>query len=125
MKEQLQQTQFQSLEQQLTDEVTYSNGQWQCIDTDTKHHTQATGKQKVKEKNGKKQEPKIRTKGKDRQGGSKIQKQLKQQQHYILMVSLKQNTLQASHLSSFSTSTTVSCVRNTNNTFQLKRRARQ
>lgn len=74
MKEQLQQTQFQSLEQQFTDEVTYSNGQWQCADTDTKHHIQATGKQKVKEKNGKKQELKIRTKGKDRQAGSKIQK---------------------------------------------------
>lgn len=34
-------------------------------------HTQAMGKQ---EKNGKKQEPKTRMKGKDRQAGNKIQK---------------------------------------------------
>lgn len=41
---------------------------------DTKHHIQPTGKQKVKGKKGKKQEPKTRTKGKDTQAGSKIQK---------------------------------------------------
>lgn len=74
MKEQLQQTQFQSLEQQFTHEVTYSNGQWQRTDTDTNHHIRSTGKQKVKEKNGEKKEPKIRTKGKDRQAGSKVEK---------------------------------------------------
>lgn len=51
----------------------YSNGQWQRTDTDTKHHAQPTGKQKVKAKNGKKHEPKIRMKGKDRQAGSKTQ----------------------------------------------------
>lgn len=73
MKEQLQQTQFHSLELQFTDKVTYSNGQWQRTDTDTKHHAQPTGKQKVKAKNGKKHEPKIRMKGKDRQAGSKTQ----------------------------------------------------
>lgn len=71
MTEQLQQR-FQILEQEFMDKVTYSNGQWQCIDTDTKHHIQPTGEQKVKEKNGKKQEPEVRMKGQDRQAGSKI-----------------------------------------------------